>query len=115
MFKTPISAGKELSLLAAGLMVVSVAVMWADRRDGTCATAPDPPRRLVLTEQTDGEHLATDLDSAARIARRYGSAAAAPDDQRARVLQCEAQLADAIATTHGLSPDDVRDRLRPAR
>jgi hypothetical protein len=104
----PPAARFELALVAAGLMVGMLAVMWAQRPSGSCTLSFEAPRVLVLSRETDREHLTTDLASADRIARRYMLATADPAEQHSRFVDCEATLARQIATTHGLAPDHVR-------
>ncbi len=98
----------ELSLAAAGLMVGMLVVMWVQRPAETCTLSPEAPRRLVLSRETDREHLATDLASADRIARRYMLSTVDPAQQHTRLVDCEATLVQQIATRHSLSPDRVR-------
>jgi hypothetical protein len=98
----------ELSLAAGGLIVVMLVAMWAQRPDASCTLSLEAPRVLVLSRETDREHLATDLASAARIARRYMLSTVDPAEQRTRFADCEATLVRQIATRHGLSPDRVR-------
>jgi hypothetical protein len=105
--KTP-AAWSELSFVAAGLMVWMVAVMWAQHPAGSCALSPESNRPLVLSRQTDREHLATDVAAADRVARRYMRAAEDTSQEQNRFLECEAILVQQIATRHGLSPDQVR-------
>jgi hypothetical protein len=104
----PPAARFEVPLVAAGLMVATLVLMWAQRPAADCALAPEAPRRLVLTRETDREHLATDLASADRIARRYMLSTADLAQQHARFVDCEATLVQEIAAKHGLSPDRVR-------
>jgi hypothetical protein len=104
----PPAAWFELSFVAAGLLVVMLGVMWAQRPAPDCTLSFEAPQVLVLSRETDREHLATDLASAARIARRYTRSSVDPAQQRSRFLDCEATLVGQIATRHGLSPDDVR-------
>ena len=89
-------------------MVAMLAVMWAERPDASCTLSLEPARNLVLSRETDREHLATDLAAAARTARRYMLSSTDPDQQHARFVDCEAMLAQQIATRHGLSPDQLR-------
>lgn len=89
-------------------MVVMLVAMWAQRPDASCTLSPEGPRVLVLSRETDREHLATDLASAARIARRYMRSTVDPAEQQTRFVDCEATLVQQIATRHGLSPDRVR-------
>jgi hypothetical protein len=89
-------------------MVVMLVAMWAQRPDASCTLPVEAPRVLVLKRETDREHLATDLASGARVARRYMLLAVDPAEQRARFVDCEATLVQQIATRHGLSPDRVR-------
>jgi hypothetical protein len=104
----PHTAWYELSLVTGGLMVVMFVAMWAQRPDASCTLPLEAPRVLVLRRETDREHLATDLASGARIARRYMLTTVDPAEQRARFVDCEATLVQQIATRHGLSPDRVR-------
>jgi hypothetical protein len=104
----PPGAWLELSLVAAGLMVAMLAVMWAERPDASCRPSLEPPRHLVLSRETDREHLATDLAAAARTARRYMLSSTDPDQRHARFVECETTLVQQIATSHGLSPDQLR-------
>ena len=104
----PPGAWLELSLVAAGLMVAMLAVMWAERPDASCTLSLEPPRHLVLSRETDREHLATDLAAAARTARRYMLSTTDAAQQHARLVDCEATLVQQIATRHGLSPDQLR-------
>ena len=98
----------ELSLVAGGLMVVMLLAMWAQRPDASCTLSLEGLRVLVLSRETDREHLATDLASAARIARRYMLSTANAAEQHTRFADCEATLVQQIAARHGLSPDSVR-------
>jgi hypothetical protein len=102
------SAWFELSLVAGALMVGMLVVMWAQRPAASCTLPFEAPRVLVLSRETDREHLATDLASAARIARRYMLSTVDPAQQQTRFLECETTLVGQIATTHSLSPDQLR-------
>ena len=62
----------ELSMVAAGLMAVMLVMMWAQGPGGSCTLSLEASRVLVLSRETDREHLATDRASAARIARLAG-------------------------------------------
>jgi hypothetical protein len=111
----PPAAWLELSLVAAALMIAMLGVMWAERPDASCTLPLDPPRQLVLSRETDREHLATDLALADRTARRYMLSTAAPAQQHARFVECEETLAGQIATRHGLPPDRVRSSTADTR
>jgi hypothetical protein len=111
----PHAAWFELSLVAGGLMVVMLGAMWAQRPDASCTLSVEAPRVLVLSRETDREHLATDLASSARIARRYMLATEDPAAQHTRVVNCEAALVQQIVIRHGLSPELVRAGLPDAR
>jgi hypothetical protein len=89
-------------------MVVMLVAMWAQSPDASCTLSLEAPRVLVLSRETDREHLATDLASAARIARRYMLSTVDPAEPHTRLVDCEATLVQQIATRHGLSPDRVR-------
>jgi hypothetical protein len=104
----PLAAWFELSLVAAALMVCMLVAMWAERPASSCTLSFEAPRVLVLSRETDREHLATDLASADRIARRYMLSTVDPAQQRIRFVDCEATLVQQIATRHGLLPDQVR-------
>jgi len=103
----PPAAWFELSLTAAGLMIGMVVVMWVQRPAAGCTLFVEAPRRLVLSRETDREHLVTDLASADRIARRYMLSTVSLAQQHTRFVDCEAALVQQIATRHGLSPDQV--------
>ena len=96
-------------------MVVMLVAMWAQRPDASCTLPLEASRVLILSRETDREHLATDLASAARIARRYMLATEDPAEQHTRFVSCEATLAQQIATRHGLSPELVRASLPDAQ
>jgi hypothetical protein len=104
----PPAAWFELSFVASGLLVGMLVVMWAQRPAAGCTLSLEAPRVLVLSRETDREHLATDLASAARIARRYTLSTTDPAQQHTQFLDCEATLVQQIATTHGLSPGHAR-------
>jgi hypothetical protein len=89
-------------------MAMMIVVMWVQRPAVSCTLSFEAPRVLVLGRDVDREHLATDVASADRIARRYMLATASPDQQHAQFVDCEATLVQQIATRHGLSPDAVR-------
>lgn len=112
--KTP-AAWFELSLVAAGLMVGMLVVMWVQRPAASCTLSLEAPRHLVISRETDREHLATDLASADRIVRRHMLSAVNPAQQHTRFLDCQAALVQQIATRHGLSPDHVRASPTDAR
>jgi hypothetical protein len=73
-----------------------------------CTLSAEAPRRLVLSRETDREHLARDLASIVGIARRYMAATPSDDQQHRRFLDCEAALIEQIATRHGVAPDQLR-------
>ena len=104
----------ELSWVVAGLLAGMLAVMWTEHSAASCTLSVEAPRLLVLSRETDREHLATDLASADRIARRYMLSVGDPAQQHARFVDCEATLVQQIATRHGLSPDHVRANPTPA-
>jgi hypothetical protein len=105
---TSAAARFEIPLVAAGLMVVMLVAMWAQRPAANCMLSREAPRQLLLSRETDREHLATDVASADRIARRYMLSTVDPAQQHAQFVDCEATLVRQIATRHGLSPDAVR-------
>jgi hypothetical protein len=111
----PISNWLELTLFAAALTAIMVVVAWAQRPDASCTLSFEAPRPLVLSRETDREHLDADRASADRIARRYMLSTVDPGEQHSRFVQCEAALVQQIATRHGLPPDRVRAGLADAR
>jgi hypothetical protein len=82
-----------------------VIVMWVQRPVG-CTLPPEAARRLVLTRETDREHLANDLAAVERVARRYTASTGKVD--QSGFLTCQAALIEQISTTHGISPDRLR-------
>ena len=111
----PSPAWIELSLVAGALMAGMLVVMWAQRPAGDCTLLFETPRALVLSRETDREHLANDLASADRIARRYMLSTANPAEQHTRLADCQAILVQQIATRHSLSPEQVRARSTAPR
>jgi hypothetical protein len=108
MMTTLRRTGIELAAVAVGLMAIMIVMMWSQRPDGRCTSSTEGSRRLVLTRPIDHEHLATDLASADRVARRYMLSTTDRDQQQMRFVECEATLVHEIATRHGLTPDQVR-------
>jgi len=98
----PFAAGFELAWVAVGLMIAMLLVMWAESPGTACALAPEPRIVLVLSRQTDREHLASDLASAGRIAERYSRAGDERDRQRGRFVECEATLVQQIGSRHSV-------------
>jgi len=103
----PLGNGVELSLVAAGLFVVMLLMMWIQRPAATCTLSVEGARVLVLSRETDREHLATDLAAADRTARRYMLSIRDIDRPQMRRVECEATLVLEIATRHGLSSGQV--------
>jgi hypothetical protein len=83
-------------------------VMWLQQGSPLCAMSPEASRRLDLDRPGDREHLAADRQSAVRSARRYVASESDTPQRQQRFLDCEASLATDIATTHGVSVDQVR-------
>src|SRR5258708_2494411 len=98
----------EMSSVAVVLLIGMLIAMWAGRRDPSCTSSGEPPRHLMLSRETDREHLGTDLSAAGRTARRYMRSSVDESEQRARFAECAAILVQQIATTHGLPVDLVR-------
>ncbi len=106
----PLPEWLNVSGIAAAFLVGMVLVMWAQSPGPGCVLAPEAPRRLVLSRDTDREHLAADRESADRIARRYRLSIADPARQHQDDLfaKCEATLIQQIAEKHSLTPEQVR-------
>jgi hypothetical protein len=100
----PVTARLEMSLLVVGLLAAMLLVMWVQRPAASCTLSFEAPRRLVLSRETDRQHLDADLAAAGRLARQYMRSTADPAQQHARFVDCEATLGQQIAATHGLSP-----------
>ena len=100
----------KVSVGACVLLGATLVMMWVQQGRGTplCAASFEAPRRLQLSRTGDREHLAADRASATRTARRY--VASEPDTaaRQQRLSACDAQLVQAIATTHGVTLDQVR-------
>jgi hypothetical protein len=105
--RTP-PAWLEPAFVGALLIVGMLVVMWASSPDATCSLPADVPRRLVLSRETDREHLSTDLASAGRAARRHMRSTGEAAEPDTRFTDCEAMLVRAIADRHGLTVDQVR-------
>lgn len=107
----PLPEWLNVSGMAAAVLLGMVLVMWAQSPGPGCALAPEGPRRLVLSRETDREHLAADRESADRIARRYRLSIADPAQQAHQgdlFANCEATLIQQIAERHGLTLEQVR-------
>jgi len=99
-----VSAG-TCALLAATLLM-----MWVQHGLGMplCAASFEASRRLQLSRPGDREHLAADRASATRMAHRYVASEPDTPARQQRLSACDAQLVEAIATTHGVTPEQVR-------
>jgi hypothetical protein len=104
----PPTAWFEMSSIAVVLTTVMLVVMWARQPDASCTMSVEPARQLVLSRDTDREHLARDVSLADRTARRYMLSTANHAEQPSRFAECEAMLVEKIAATHRLPPDLVR-------
>ena len=94
----------EISLSVAVLMVAMLVVMWTQRPAVMCTMPREAARRLLLTRETDREHLARDRAEAYRIEQRYrGSAAISAQQQNA----CEATLVQQVVAMHGVTADQA--------
>lgn len=107
----PYKAGSELALTAAALLVAILLVMWAQAPTADCVMPFEASRRLVLAREVDREHLARDVASAERVARRHAAASGAAK-QPILPGTCEETLFQEIATRHGLAADQVRASAR---
>jgi len=84
-------------------------------RGGTCDWPEEPPRALDLNKAADHRHLNGDARSAEEFAIRYADAArghrsgqfAGADEYRRTRDRCLAALSSAIASRHGVRPDQV--------
>ena len=104
----PRGVGLELSAVAVALMIIMMVVLWIERPGKDCVWPVEASSILVLSRETDREHLATDIASADRIARRYMLSTDDRDQEQARFIECEATLVQAIATSHSVSTAEVR-------
>ena len=101
----------EISSSVAVLMVAMLVVMWAQRPAVLCTMPPEAVRRLVLTRETDREHLSRHRAEADRIEQRYsGSGTISAQAQSA----CEDTLVQQIMATHGVTADQVGPGVSPA-
>jgi hypothetical protein len=98
--------------VAAAALLFTVVALWATRPRPTCDMTLEPHSHLDLDRAVDREHLAADIGTSGRIARRYlarisahpadahQQPALAPDGE---AEQCHARLAQQIMTTHDLT------------
>jgi len=100
--------GFELSIVAVGLMAVMLVVMWIQRPSANCSLPFEASRTLALSRDLDREHLAADLASADRIARRHMASGGDAADRQGRFAECEATLLAEISARHRLSPNEIR-------
>ena len=100
----PRTGRRELWLSVAVLMAAMLVVMWAQRPAVFCTMPAEPARRLVLTRETDREHLSRDRAEAHRIVQRYKDSAAISAEQQ---NACEATLVQQIVTMHGVAADQA--------
>ena len=98
----------EPVFVGAALIAGMLVVMWASSPGANCSLPPDVPRQLVLSRETDREHVSTDFASAGRAARRYMLSTGEAVERHPRFTDCEATLVQQIADRHGLTPDQVR-------
>jgi hypothetical protein len=98
----------KVSLVGVSLLGAALLAMWTEQGPPRCAASFEAPRQLQLSRTVDREHLAADSASATRTARRYIASDAATAPRQQRFLECEALLVHGIATTHGVSVDQVR-------
>lgn len=107
----PPSAWFEMSAVAVLLTVMMFVVMWARQPDASCAMPVEPARQLVISRDTDREHLSRDVSLAGHAARRYMLSTADAAERHLRFMECSAALVEEIATRHGLPQDTVRAGL----
>jgi hypothetical protein len=100
----------KVSAGACALLGATLLMMWVQQGQGAplCAASFEAPRRLQLSRAGDREHLAADRASATRTAHRYVASELDTAARQQRLSACEAQLVQAIATTHGVTLDQVR-------
>jgi len=107
------TAWLELALTASAALVAALLVMWAQAPTTDCVMPFEASRRLVLDRQVDREHLARDLASADRVARRHDARASrSADPSSIQPRGCEDTLLQTIAERHGLAADVVRASAR---
>lgn len=100
----------ELWSVAGALIVGMFLVMWAQSPSDGCTLSPEAPRHLVLSRQTDREHLSIDLASVDRIARQYAASTPDADQQPSRFTDCQATLLQQIVNLHGVAPAQLHVR-----
>ena len=105
-------AWPELALTAAAVLVAALLVMWAQAPTTDCVMPFEASRRLVLDREVDREHLARDLASADRVARRHDAVSSRSADQAIPSRGCEDTLLQTIADRHGLAAEVVRASAR---
>jgi hypothetical protein len=100
----------KVSAGACVLLGATLLMMWVQHGQGMplCAASFEAPRRLQLSRSGDREHLAADRASATRTAQRYVASEPDTAERQQRLSACDAQLVQAIATTHGVTVDQVR-------
>jgi len=108
----PRAAWWELGLTAGTLIIATVVVMWVQAPTTECVMPFEASRRLVLNREVDREHLARDLASAERVARRHVAASSASAEPPISLRTCEDTLFQAIAERHGLAAGQVRASAR---
>jgi hypothetical protein len=103
-----VAPGLELSVVAVGLMVGMIVVMWIQRPAASCTLPFEASRTLALSRDVDREHLSADRASADRIALGYMASGANSAEQQGRFVECEGTLLAQIAARHRVSTDQVR-------
>jgi hypothetical protein len=97
------SGWTETSVSVAVLVGAMLVVMWAQRPAG-CTMPVESARHLVLTRETDREHLSRDRAEASRIEQRYKQSGEVSAQQQSA---CAAGLVQQIIATHGVTPEQA--------
>jgi hypothetical protein len=90
----------ELATSVGVALVVTLLALWAAGPAAACVMAAEPHVRLNLGRIVDREHLATDVRTIARIARRGTSDGAAE--------KCEGELNGQLMTAHDVTAAEIR-------
>jgi hypothetical protein len=83
-------------------------VMWAQNPTVICAMPHEAAHRLILSRDTDREHLSRDRMEAVRIERRFAASQTGSPARQGDVDACEATLEREIVALHGVTAEQAR-------